>query len=323
MGRHQFNFRTSIGSSRIVKMQFFLKSFLVFLYFLGLCQSSVLRQKRSPYLNPYDGLPVNLDGEIKWTSSKGTITTRPYTFSVRSNCLNYKISNVNKYSLTFQKDAVDKHFAPDDVIEAIENSLASVNANEREAAIVLAATQRPKPIGNKANIKDAPEVYTDASGKPRVRYSTDYAGNIKNPKINTKDMTLSDLNFANTFFKNSDFPRTLQGTTLFASGQWQDPATGTVMSQVYFKDGIKDAIQFQVSKAKKGPKSTKLTDAARLGYIEAKKEFRAFGFAGGVDKWNIPVLEFAHLAGATPAPGTAITPFPHVNAFDNCKKKIC
>jgi len=302
MGRHQFNFRTSIGSSRIVKMQFFLKSFLVFLYFLGLCQSSVLRQKRSPYLNPYDGLPVNLDGQIKWTSPKGTITTRPYKFS---------------------KDAVDKHFAPDDVIEAIENSLASVNANEREAAIVLAATQRPKPIGNKAYIKDAPEIYTDASGKPRVRYSTDYAGNIKNPKINTKDMTLSDLNFANTFFKNSDFPRTLQGTTLFASGQWQDPATGTVMSQVYFKDGIKDAIQFQVSKAKKGPKSTKLTDAARLGYIEAKKEFRAFGFAGGVDKWNIPVLEFAHLAGATPAPGTAITPFPHVNAFDNCKKKIC
>ena len=169
-------------------MQFFLKSFLVFLYFLGLCQSSVLRQKRSPYLNPYDGLPVNLDGEIKWTSPKGTITTRPYTFSVRSNCLNYKISNVNKYFLTFQKDAVDKHFAPDDVIEAIENSLASVNANEREAAIVLAATQRPKPIGNKAYIKDAPEVYTDASGKPRVRYLTDYAGNIKNPKINKKDM---------------------------------------------------------------------------------------------------------------------------------------
>ena len=169
-------------------MQFFLKSFLVFLYLLGLCQCSVLRQKRSPYLNPYDGLPLNLDGEIKWTSPKGTITTRPYTFSVRSNCLNYKISNVNKYFLTFQKDAVDKHFAPDDVIEAIENSLASVNANEREAAIVLAATQRPKPIGNKAYIKDAPEVYTDASGKPRVRYLTDYAGNIKNPKINTKDM---------------------------------------------------------------------------------------------------------------------------------------
>jgi len=271
-------------------MEFFFKSFLVFLYFLGLCQCSVLRQKRSPYLNPYDGLPVNLDGQIKWTSPKGTITTRPYTFS---------------------KDAVDKHFAPDDVIEAIENSLASVNANEREAAIVLAATQRPKPIGNKAYIKDAPEVYTDASGKPRVRYSTDYAGNIKNPKINTKDMTLSDLNFANTFFKNSDFPRTMQGTTLFANGQWQDMATGKYMSQVYFKDGNKDAIQF---KAKKGPKNTKLTDAARWGYIEAKKEFRAFGFAGGVDKWNIPVLEFAHLAGATPAPGTAITPFPNVNA---------
>ena len=166
-------------------MQFFLKSFLVFLYFLGLCQSSVLRRKRSPYPPP---AYASFQGQIEWTSPKGTITTRPYTFSVRSNCLNYKISNVDKYFLTFQKDAVDKHFAPDDVIEAIENSLASVNANEREAAIVLAATQRPKPIGNKAYIKDAPEVYTDASGKPRVRYSTDSSGNIANPKINGKDM---------------------------------------------------------------------------------------------------------------------------------------
>jgi len=254
-------------------MQFFLKSFLVFLYFLGLCQSSVLRQKRSPYLNPYDGLPVNLDGEIKWTSPKGTITTRPYTFS---------------------KDAVDKHFAPDDVIEAIENSLASVNANEREAAIVLAATQRPKPIGNKAYIKDAPEVYTDASGHPRVRFLIDSHGNIKNPKINKKDMTLGDLNFANTFFKNSDFPRTMQGTTLFANGQWQDTATGKFMSQVYFKDGHKDAIQFTIKNKSKGAKSTKLTDAAAAGYIEAKKEFRAFGFAGGVDKWNIPVFGWSY-----------------------------
>ena len=116
---------------------------------------------------------------------------------------------------------------------------------------------------------------------------------------------------------------TMQGTTLFANGQWQDTATGKFMSQVYFKDGHKDAIQFTIKNKSKGAKSTKLTDAARLGYIEAKKEFRAFGFAGGVDKWNIPVLEFAHLAGATPAPGTVNTPFPNVNAFDNCKKKIC
>ena len=167
-------------------MQFFLKSFLVFLYFLGLCQSSVVRQKRSPYLNPYDGLPLNLDGEIKWTSPKGTITTRPYTFSVRSNCLNYKISNVNKFF--FQRATVDKHFAPDVVIEAIGNSLASTYDDERRAAIVLAATQRPNPISKKAKLSDAPEVYTDASGKPRVRYSTDSSGNIANPKINGKDM---------------------------------------------------------------------------------------------------------------------------------------
>merc|ERR1712029_587185 len=90
------------------------------------------------------------------------------------------------------------------------------------------------------------------------------------------------------------------------------------MSQVYFKDGNKDAIQFKA----KGAKSTKLTDAAASGYIEAKKEFRAFGFSGGVDKGTIPVLEFAHLAGATPAPGTVNTPFPNVNAFDDCKKKF-
>ena len=135
--------------------------------------------------------------------------------------------------------------------------------------------------------------------------------------------TLGDLNFANTFFKNSDFPRTMQGTTLFANGQWQDTATGKFMSQVYFKDGHKDAIQFTIKNKSKGAKSTKLTDAAASGYIEAKKEIRAFGFAGGVDKWNIPILEFAHLAGATPAPGTVNTPFPNVNAFDDCKKKIC
>ena len=76
--------------------------------------------------------------------------------------------------------------------------------------------------------------------------------------------TLGDLNFANTFFKNSDFPRTLVGTTLFASGQWQDPASGTVMSQVYFKDGNKDAIQF-TAKSNKKTKITKLTDAAKIG----------------------------------------------------------
>ena len=164
-------------------MQFFLKSFLVFLYFLGLCQSSVLRQKRSPYPNPYDGLPVNLDGQIVWTSD-----TRPYTFSVSLHRFDYDISNVNMLLLTFQQASVDKHFAPDVVIEAIGNSLASTDDDERRAAIVLAATQRPNPISKKAKLSDAPEVYTDASGKPRVRYSTDSSGNIANPKINGKDM---------------------------------------------------------------------------------------------------------------------------------------
>ena len=73
--------------------------------------------------------------------------------------------------LTFQQATVDKHFAPDVVIEAIGNSLASTDGDERRAAIVLAATQRPNPISKKAKLSDAPEVYTDASGKPRVRYS--------------------------------------------------------------------------------------------------------------------------------------------------------
>ena len=83
-------------------------------------------------------------------------------------------------------------------------------------------------------------------------------------KLFVLSRTLGDLNFANTFFKNSDFPRTLVGTTLFASGQWQDPASGTVMSQVYFKDGNKDAIQF-TAKSNKKTKITKLTDAAKIG----------------------------------------------------------
>ena len=50
---------------------------------------------------------------------------------------------------------MDKHFAPDVVIEAIKNSLATRNNDEIYAATVLAATQRPKNIRQKARITDA------------------------------------------------------------------------------------------------------------------------------------------------------------------------
>jgi len=280
-------------------MQFFLKSFFVFLYFLGLCQSSVVRQKRSPYPNPYDGLPVYLDGRIVWTSD-----TRPYTFSQAS---------------------VDKHFAPDVVIEAIGNSLASTDANERRAAIVLAATQRPKKIRGKASIRDAPQVYTDASGNNRVRFLTDSYGNNKNPTFIDPDdhsstrrhMTLGDVMYANTFFQNSNFPQRMMGNTLFAKDQWKNTATGTLMSQIYFSDGSKVAIQFAKTNSGKKKHNTRLIDAANLGLMGATLELKAFGFSGGMTDVN--TLEFEHLA-----TGVAPTiPFANEHAFDACKTKVC
>ena len=83
---------------------------------------------------------------------------------------------------------MDKHFAPDVVIEAIKNSLATRNNDEIYAATVLAATQRPKNIRAKARITDAPEVYTDRRGTKRVRWMKKPNGQNKNPKINGRDM---------------------------------------------------------------------------------------------------------------------------------------
>ena len=83
---------------------------------------------------------------------------------------------------------MDKHFAPDVVIEAIKNSIATRNNDEIYAATVLAATQRPKNIRDKARITDAPEVYTDRNGNKRVRWLKKPDGQNKNPKINGRDM---------------------------------------------------------------------------------------------------------------------------------------
>merc|ERR1712141_426862 len=109
-----------------------------------------------------------------------------------------------------------------------------------------------------------------------------------------RQMTLGDVMYANTFFQNSDFPKTMQGTTLFASGQWL--ASGTLMSQIYFSDGSKEAIQFEKTKLgkKKYNTGTRLIDAANSGLMGATSGLKAFGFSGGMS--DVKTLEFAHLA---------------------------
>ena len=129
--------------------------------------------------------------------------------------------------------------------------------------------------------------------------------------------TLGDVMYANTFFKNSNFPQRMIGNTLFAKDQWKNTATGTLMSQIYFSDGSKVAIQFAKTNSGKKKHNTRLIDAANSGLMGATLELKAFGFSGGMTDVN--TLEFEHLA-----TGVAPTiPFANEHAFDACKTKVC
>ena len=66
-------------------MKILLKSLIFLLYFGGLCQSSeLLRQKRSPYPDGYNGLPRNFQGQIQWKSGTGRVRRRDtFNFDVR------------------------------------------------------------------------------------------------------------------------------------------------------------------------------------------------------------------------------------------------
>ena len=75
-------------------------------------------------------------------------------------------------------------------MDAIRNSLAYGTSDEKEAALVLAATQRPNYITAKhSKITDAPEVYPYSSTENRVRFLTNsVTGDILIPQFKGSDM---------------------------------------------------------------------------------------------------------------------------------------
>ena len=127
--------------------------------------------------------------------------------------------------------------------------------------------------------------------------------------------TLGDVFHVNSVFKNSDFPRNIQGKTLFANGQWRNGRR--MLSQIYFIKGKKDGLQFQITNRSNSKKNTNLINSAKRGYMSVQSRRLDFGFSGGIGR----PMEFEHYAGKGPSRPAA--PFADEHAFDNCFARIC
>lgn len=268
-----------------------LKILLTLLYFWQICQSDSLQEglrvKRQVYPKPDLGLPPLYEGNIKWDD------------------------RTDKFQ--FSETAVKKHFAPDDVVTAIMNSMKSKDSEERNAAKILAALQRPSDLSWKEKITDAPVVYTDWRFKKRVKFQTTKLfgfGEKKYPKLDGVEMTLRKISpMPSTFFKNSDFPREIKYNHLHPKGQWESPSKKS--TQVVFSDGKRIGLKLKVNKTG-GKADLKLIEAAEATNILKLEENNLdFKFSGGIANPMVFEHYLANFEVNTPA-------FANAEAYDKC-----